>query len=339
MRIQFMIAASAITALLASACGSDTVTSEANPSDSEEVGVAEEPVIRTIHALDSTGTVDVSVTFCQSPFQYGYIEKQCQVTPGYWLVGGGAQDDWSGPGAMLVYSKPCGTAWQTWCAASKDHSVVGQYLPDYHRLTTYAVGLKLKKTNGQWTTPSEISPYTQVTKATNPYKQSHPTIGCSLSADFIKAGGVITGGGAEPSITAGGAGQLLTASYSPTSTTWYAASKDHSYADSETISAYCIGIKPNIAGFGTLSITSASNSHNASGGWDNVTNAFDSRKVALSYGARLTYNGSGRLLYRIGPADGPNGSEAYISDAASKDHGFGDGGFTYTYATLATKAP
>src|SRR5436190_10992059 len=101
---------------------------------------------------DWSGRVQIQVVECSSggifgTFVTGSISIGCSVSPDYVLVGGGAQDVWRDPGAMLWESRPQDVdnfgAGTTWMASSKDHLRAANHL-----LHVWAVGLKLKRTDG-----------------------------------------------------------------------------------------------------------------------------------------------------------------------------------------------
>ncbi len=98
-----------------------------------------------------------------------------------------------------------------------------------------------------------------------------------------------------------GKGNLLTHS-APSGNGWGAASKDHYESSPATITAYAIGIKPEIAGFGRI-VTSLSINHEfpviGHTGSRSLATDIPDGWVMTCPGAYLTWLDAGRLLWRI----------------------------------------
>jgi hypothetical protein len=155
---------------------------------------------------------------------------EVNVPSGYKILGGGAQDNWTGAGNLLTASYPAGLT--KWVAAGKDHEVSSPAT-----LTAYAFALH--DPTDEWDVV--IRTATGQFSATGPVAVPHPSVQVTLTSDYA-----LTGGGAFVHWT--GAGNLLTVS-APAGTDdhnnwlWRAQSKDHDISDPATISAYIIGLK------------------------------------------------------------------------------------------------
>jgi len=294
-------------------------------------GPGAESVRKVAQALNASGTdtdwsgkVNIQIVECVSPPSTGSISLGCSVSSEYVLIGGGAQDVYTGWGAMLWESRPqdindSGTG-TTWMASSKDHVNASS-----HTLTTWAVGLKVKKTNGAWMSHAALKAFVHYTFRSSS-QSSRPSKTC-----IVPDGSLVIGGGARSNYT--GWGQLLTDSYPQNQTTWYAAAKDHVKPDSATLNVYCIGITPTIAGVGTLVVgppLSSSDFTNSGVGTaaNNITGS-PNKSVVGCYGGRASYNGWGRMLFRMAPGDG----DIRSFTVASKDHINADSGWTEAWAT------
>jgi hypothetical protein len=154
-------------------------------------------------------------------------EAHVAVADGFTLVGGGAWIDWrwsKGPGNHLISSRPeqDDGSWTAWYAAGHDHSE-----PCAAAMTVYAIGLR-SKVEG-------IRLSQSVTHRRS--SEAHwPTQDVLVASDHV-----LTGGGAE-CFHSGKWGQILTASYPRSATTWTASSKDHLKADLGSVAAYVIGV-------------------------------------------------------------------------------------------------
>jgi vibriolysin len=146
---------------------------------------------------------------------------QVTVPQHFKIIGGGAIDNWSGQGNLLTASYPKGI--NSWFAAGKDHE-----LPSPATITAFAIAIY--DPNNEWDViiKSEVS---------NPAQ--HPSVIAVLPTHYT-----MTGGGAFVDYGAG-PGNLLTASFPNSDTSWEARSKDHDIADPAQITAYAIGMRSN----------------------------------------------------------------------------------------------
>jgi hypothetical protein len=175
-----------------------------NPDGTTEIRSA---VNATGTDTDWSGQVQTQIVECISRGPVtGSISGGCGVSADYVLVGGGAEDVYNGPGAMLWESRPqdvdnFGTG-TVWLASSKDHLT-----PTAHTLHVWAIGLRLKKTDGTFLTHDQLKSYISYSTVTSSSAQ-HPTATCTPPTGK----GVIAGGVRSNWPATGGAGQLLTQS-------------------------------------------------------------------------------------------------------------------------------
>jgi hypothetical protein len=109
----------------------------------------------------------------------------------------------------------------TWFAAGKDHEISAP-------AAITACAIALHDPNDEWDVHIKAEP-------SNP--APHPQ-----AIAVLPAGYVLTGGGAF--VNWHGAGNLLTASFPTSDTSWEVRSKDHDISDPSQITAYAIGIRP-----------------------------------------------------------------------------------------------
>jgi vibriolysin len=143
---------------------------------------------------------------------------QVNVPSQFKIIGGGALDHWSGAGNLLTASFPSGL--HTWVAAGKDHE---QSSPA--SITAFAVALFDPADEWDVIVISETSSV-----------EPHPSATAVLPVGFT-----LTGGGAF--VDWHGAGNLLTASFPNSDTSWEARSKDHDISDPAKITAFAIGVR------------------------------------------------------------------------------------------------
>ena len=210
------------------------------------------------------------------------------IPPQYKILGGGAFDHWSGAGNLLTASYPVGL--QTWFAAGKDHEVVSP-------AAISAFALALFDPNDEWNV---------VIQAETSDPAEHPQAVATLPAGFT-----LTGGGAFVDYGAG-AGNLLTASFPTSASSWEARSKDHLVVDAAKLTAYAIGLQPRPGNNARLNSVIV----NATG----VVAAHPAAQVCLDPaftlsggGAIDNWNGPGNLLTALYPQGG-----CWV--AAGKDH-------------------
>jgi len=205
------------------------------------------------------------------------------VGPEFKLIGGGAL---VAPGVMsfLTASFPEGSCW---IARSKDHIV-----PSPARIVASALGLHDPQNQFEVIIRSAIGP-----------RANHPHAFVSLPPGFT-----LTGGGGRTNFT--GAGNLLTASFPPSPSTWEVRAKDHQIADPTEAMAFIIGIRRRSGASveGHIAATIG------------VTDAHPFAKIQLPQefvrsggGARVNFTGNGNYLTTSAPLDRG-------WDAKSQDH-------------------
>ncbi|MGD9851401.1 MAG: hypothetical protein AB7T38_09045 [Nitrospirales bacterium] len=139
------------------------------------------------------------------------------------LVGGGAFADWRGAGSLLTASAPTGlTGWE---ASAKDHGMA-----DPSALTAYAI--LLSDPGNMW----EVT----MREATSPVT-AHASISVTSPPGSVMAsGGCRVNWKTAPTSP----GNLLTASFPSSTTTWECRAQDHSYASPASVTAYVVAIRP-----------------------------------------------------------------------------------------------
>ncbi len=109
------------------------------PQEFDDVAQTTQEITSSGEVTDSTGKVHISVTQCDWVPASEHPFATCAVDSSkYVLVGGGAETEQTGAGALLTGSYPCNQDHLTWCAESKDHKYVSS-----HRLRAYAVGMRI----------------------------------------------------------------------------------------------------------------------------------------------------------------------------------------------------
>jgi hypothetical protein len=262
-------------------------------------------------ATDWSGKVHIQVFSCTTSALLQHQSIGCEVDPSYVLVGGGARTNYgNGPGALLTASYPVQDGrLRAWAAASKDHVEEST-----HYLTAYAVGLRI-----DGVARSTLAAAVQI-KALTSARTAHPAMEVTTDEGYV-----MIGGGARTNYT--GAGSLLYGSTPSLSTpdqrTWIGYAKDHKRSDPATITTWVIGIKPAIAGFGTLEVvTKQTMKRLVERQVGDVVVATDPGWVAAGAGAFSDGGVTGRLLTAIIPG------MTYV-EAQDKDHLVAVGGTLY----------
>jgi hypothetical protein len=275
----------------------------------------------TFSDVDESGSVAVQLAVCDSGSpKTGVVGVGCPVDDDFVLVGGGAEDLYSGAGAMLFESRPAiDPEWgvgKYWWGQSKDHLTAAN-----HVLHVWAIGLKLRKTDGTWMSAAEL-------RGNISYKPNQTTTATAApqTSCVVPAGQKIIGGGAKSLWQeTGGVGQLLTTSFPGSATAWNASAKDHLTSSHAHLRVYCVGINSTIANFGSLLINRKSAPSDFGGGVRTATGdvTLTPRHVPTCYGGGASWTGNkGRLLFRMSP--GFNNNRQFR--ASSKDHGSADSG-------------
>jgi hypothetical protein len=275
---------------------------------------------------DWSGRVQTQVVECASGTTTGSISVGCSVSPEFVLVGGGAQDVWSGAGAMLWESHPQDVddtgSGSTWLASSKDHVQAAS-----HSLHVWAIGLRVKATNGLFFTKSQLKKFIHYGLCKGQDVAHEPHGECAVFT------GLLIGGGARANWkSTNGAGQLLVrsvADHANSTVFWNAIAKDHVVSDPATIDVFAIAIEPTIRDVGTFAVTSVVGSAFVSSGVASASIGVDPGTVATCFGGDASHGINGRMLFRMSPADGSIRSVT----VSSKDHIRADSGTTTAAVT------
>jgi len=276
---------------------------------------------------DSSGTVSFRAFQCKWEEPAGHPVTSCRVDDAYVLVGGGAEIEGTpNPGALLIQSDP-GSDLQTWWARSKD-----QVYSNPHRLRAYAIGMKLKKSDGSFMSRIQLKSQMYV-RYTMSGTQEYPVGSADIqNAPEFQTGDLRLGGGAyalSPSYL-----QILIWSMPQNATGWIAASKDHIVAESGRIETAVIGIRHCPALYsGCLTATTFTSGNVAMGtGYGNALWTTSSPWATASIGANSS-SSVGRLLTDILPImSGQGGSSVW-----SKDHGVAASGTLASYIVAVKK--
>jgi hypothetical protein len=272
----------------------------------EGLGKLQSSNIVTSSFYDASGTVEVRVWEASG---YGtYPQVNCSVDPDFVLVGGGAYVI-NGYG-LLTASYPQDASLTTWVARSKEHLYSSP-----HTLICYAIGIKLMNIS-----KSTLMQYMSLRTNVSSVNNSYTSTSVSLPSGYL----LIGGGASVPA----GAGQLLCQSNPSGQTTWQAAARAHGYYYTTSVTSYAIGINPRIAGFGNLDVKCyQAASHFIGSGCDDVQSYPESGYVLSCVGGRCTWNGMGRMLYKLQP----NTTYGLSAVAGSKDHQGTCSGETFVY--------
>jgi hypothetical protein len=292
---------------------------EAGTAEEENLG-SQAQAVSSVTYFDASAKVQTKVKICDWSGSSQIPSATCTVDPGYVLVGGGAEVEGSASGGgLLTYSTPA-NHW-TWIAQSKDH-VAGHS----HKIRAYVVGMALQ--GMPEATLRNLVTITRVTSGTT----NHPTVTVPVPAFHT-----MLSGGAH--VAYNGSGILLTASYPQDAFTWKASAKDHSQADTGTVTATVISVPVCLnnqwtAG-GCLETNMQSNSASGSG-YTVATHNTPGGFVPLGVGARANWSGPGRLLTDMFPTNSVGNAGA---TAWSKDHLFAENNVTDVWALSVKRFP
>jgi hypothetical protein len=241
----------------------------------------------TCEALAEPSRVHVNVSVCQT-FPDEHPSNQCNVAPGYALVGGGAYAEYTGAGALLTGSWPeftdGGTRW--WVASSQDHMQTNS-----HTLSIYSIGLRLDGVN-----TARLNSRISLNSVAFPPVPG----GSSRPAGALGIGSMILGGGAYTSTS--GAGQLLTRTMA-NGNAWEVASKDHLMRSPGWVSATTLTLADGIIeGFGALEVRQrkAEPTTVGTGVGTSIGHVTPGWALVSLGGEATTTSGPGRMLFRIG---------------------------------------
>lgn len=255
---------------------------------------------RIFQHTDPSGKVTTAVFRQQAPVEAAhFFDFQVDVDPDMVAIGGGAIGAEVPQGALLTASHPNdgGTAW---LASSKDHQ-----LSDPHRLTGFAIGLKIAGLNRSDLLNNHLK-FSRRTSGSAP----HPAASAGVPAGFS-----MIGGGFRVNWPPG-PGNLATASFPEFGEVWTARSKDHFLASPCTIDTFSVAIRTQIPGVGNVQRGESSNVSGKAAHPVASTPLLDGF-VLTGIGAEVRFDGQGSLLWRLEPT--VNGNQSGVT-ASSKDH-------------------
>ena len=240
---------------------------------------------------ESPLTVKIYKQEGETPQQHN-IEAKATVEEDMLVIGGGAVAKWTGSGALLTASYPV-QKMNAWSGSSKDHMV-----PERHRLDVYAIGLKIQS----MTRDELLSNIYVATSTSGVYP--HPEATATLPSGYL-----VLGGGFR--VDWHGGGNLATASFPSSYTSWTVRSKDHEVSDPASITAYAIGIRRDLP-VGTVEthiqrVDSSPAQHPL--GFAGVLPGF----TLTGGGAQAHWRLQGNLLWKLAPTE-------YGFEGGAKDH-------------------
>ncbi|MET8010263.1 hypothetical protein ABZU86_08245 [Streptomyces sp. NPDC005271] len=252
---------------------------------------------------DASGLVTVSVfSHRGSPPQQHWIDETVLVGDGDMIaIGGGATAVEYPQGALLTASYPTDDL-SGWTVSSKDH-VDAQA----HELVSYVIGLKIAGISRE-----ELLRSVYVSRADSGLAP-HPEAEAGIpSSDEY----VLVGGGFR--VDWHGSGNLATASFPATETSWKARSKDHLVPDPANIRVFAIALRRFLrVGVVSNSFTRADSGQSPHpAAVASVTPGY----ALTGGGADVHYRGSGNLLWKLEPTT----TQTPSFGAASKDHHVSD---------------
>ncbi|NUS85706.1 MAG: hypothetical protein HOY75_23995 [Streptomyces sp.] len=281
----------------AAASAKPTPTATASPTGPRRVMNTVGTRLNTFY--DASGLVTVSVfSHRGSPPQQHWIDETVLVGDGDMIaIGGGATGMEYPEGALLTASYPTDDL-SGWTVSSKDHRA-----DQPHELVSYVIGLKIAGMSRD-----ELLRSVYVSRAdsgTAPHPEAEA--GIPSSNDYV-----LVGGGFK--VEWHGQGNLATASFPATETSWKARSKDHLASDPANLRVYAIALKRNLPVGRVLTSISRSDS-------TQTAHPAAVASVAPGYaltggGAEVHYHGAGSLLWKLEPAT----TQTPSFSAASKDH-------------------
>jgi hypothetical protein len=229
---------------------------------------------------------------------------------GWLCVGGGAKGGMS-PGNYLTTSCPADDL-GSWIISSRDHTD-----QDLTPLTGYAIGLKIDGLDKD-VLKAHLKTFKE--DKSPPSDPSNPSVSAFVRGEFS----LLLGGGFEVLDQPPSAGSLATASYSDSTISWKASSKDHSIISPTRIRAYAIGIKPTITKpdgttFGNV-ITTFHSSQVLPGAWTPFSSVQPLPGYALCGGGAAAHYGVSMLLWCLEPTplEAANSAAQQIFGGGSK---------------------
>gem|GEM_PF-1596968 len=295
---------------------------------------------------DATGRVNIKIyqahvqsTFYSQPNGHNRAEAAIYIENDRVLIGGGAYTTFEvgqpeASGAYIIKSYPLGSDLTCWAAQSKDH-----YYPNSpHTLYVYAIGLKVKNENGTWMSRSALKNYinlytqqsasgTYISTSVQP-DVSYETVGGGVSINWGDQNWHVNGN------------QLLFESHRESNNSWYVSSGSHTSLQTNTITAFAIGIyRYLIPGFGTFrfmhSISTPSDA--PANSMTTNTETTDPSWVPSCIGVKSGGTDRGRHVYKMKYGYAPNMRP--ICEVGDKDLLYPQAGSLYTYVTQLSMNP
>lgn len=286
--------------------------------------------------FDWSGQVEVLTVFVETENQE-HADATAVLPTDYVLIGGGAHTFSTNAGAFLTANhfthELSNTVINAWYASSKSH-----IYSDPHSIRVYAIGLKI-----QGISAATLRSNIVYTKSTRP----GPNVGTPSWNIALPTTHKLIGGGArveKPEPYYPFPNNMLVESF-PSGQTWNMKSKDHYYAESRAVSAYAIGIKESITGFGLLDILVTTAQASVTSGIQTLNVALPLNDglawVNVGVGAKDSYTvgGYGRLLMAMAPKGQPSDAFPNVPYVKSKDHRIVCGGTLYAYGIFIRKKP
>ncbi|MCW2859529.1 MAG: hypothetical protein JWP48_1237 [Actinoallomurus sp.] len=247
---------------------------------------------------DSSGRITIAVFREQATVEQAHFHDfATNVDIDLVAIGGGVEAAETPEGALITASYPSPNRW-AWLGSSKDHNH-----PNPHLITVYAIGMKIEGLSRDalmsnlrfFGKRSDVAP--------------HPAEEASVPPGFL-----LIGGGFRINWPPG-TGNMATASFPDSDSTWKVRSKDHFTPSPCTIDAFSVGLRSSIDGLGTFERrvtqkTSRTAAHPF------ISFSLDDRFALTGIGAEVNFNEPGSLLWKLIPGNG--GSQGIT--AASKDH-------------------
>jgi hypothetical protein len=251
--------------------------------------------LNTFHDASGKITVAVYKNVGNQPEPH-FIEQEVLVGDGDMIAIGGGGVGIENPGAMLTASHPNNDL-SGWVVSSKDHEIDSP-----HQLITYVIGLKIA---GMTRAQLHSSVFVSINDSGS---ADHTDMATGIPNDQF----VMVGGGFR--VDWSGAGNLGTASFPDTETTWRARSQDADIADPANLRVYAMCLRRNLP-VGQI--------HVSIGRADSIQapHPFVVANVAPGFalvggGAEVRTAGPGNYLWKLEPST----DNSPTFSAAAKDH-------------------
>ena len=258
---------------------------------------------------DASGRVTVTVfTDRNTPARPHWVDEVITVPDQDMIaIGGGATATNQGAGALLTASYPTANL-DGWVVSSKDH-----LRSSPHELTTYVIGLKIAGMSRD-----ELRAAVRVESASN--SGPHPEAEAGVPSGTYE----LVGGGFK--IDWNGAGNLATASFPSSASSWKARSKDHGQASPATLHSYAIGLRRSLP-VGTVS-AAVGRAFGSQAAHPTATAVVPDGHALTGGGAEVRWGGAGSLLWKLEPTR--TATPYFI--ASAKDHVTSDPATVDVYA-------